>query len=80
MVMLQPDGKAVVQRDQLPDRQRASKLQRELPRELPERVAEIVVSTFKPLDLDLPTVASSNQIVLVGRSTAHVFWDIPNLF
>ncbi len=34
---------------------------------------------FKRLDLGPPTGGCPNQIVLVRRSPAHVFWDIPNL-
>ncbi len=34
---------------------------------------------FKQLDLGPPTGGCPNQIILVGRSPAHVFWDIPNL-
>ncbi len=39
-----------------------------------KRESKTAVSAFKPLGLNPPTVASSNQIVLVGRSPAHVFW------
>ncbi len=34
---------------------------------------------FKRLDLGPPTGGCPNQIVLVGRSPAHVSWDIPNI-
>ncbi len=38
-----------------------------------KKESKTVVFAFKPLGLNPPTVASSNQIVLVGWSPAHVF-------
>ncbi len=75
MVTRQPDGKALVQRDQLPARQRASKLQRREEKSAFQRESFRECSPFKQTDFSTDW-ASSNQIVLVGRSPAHVFWDI----
>ncbi len=68
----QPDvkGKGPA-RPGLPVRQRASRLKCEDERAGRERIFRSV-STFKPLGLTPPTGASSNQMVLVGRSSAHV--------
>ncbi len=41
--------------------------------------AKSFVVHFKRLDLGPPTGGCPNQIVLVGRSPAHVFWGISNL-
>ncbi len=49
----------------------SSKLKREDENEGRESIFRSV-STFKPLGLTPPTEASSNQMVLVGRSSAHV--------
>ncbi len=62
---LQPMGRREI-RVQLPDRQLASAFQSEENREGRDNVFRSV-STFKPLGLT-PSEASSNQIVLVGRS------------
>ncbi len=42
-----------------------------------ERELSAVVVSFNRLISVRPLEASSNQIVLVGRSPAHVFWGIP---
>ncbi len=58
----------------LPARQRAIKLQRR-EEHVSEREFQRECSPFKQTDFSTDW-ASSNQIVLVGRSPAHVFWDI----
>ncbi len=69
MVTRQPDGKALVfwlVSERASCREEKSTFQRESFREC---------SPFKQTDFSTDW-ASSNQIVLVGRSPAHVFWDI----
>ncbi len=80
MVTRQPDGKALVfrlvsERSSCREEKRREEKRREEKRRARSRERVSECSPFKQTDFSTDW-ASSNQIVLVGRSPAHVFWDI----
>ncbi len=66
MVTLQPDGKLVVQRDQLPFRQRASE-------QVKSRPLKAVVLILNQLDLNPPTAAVPIRLFLWGGAPPMSF-------